>query len=43
MVASDIGGCLRSVLQSRPGKVARKPERMALWRVERVGLKSAAW
>ena len=43
MVASDMRGCLRMDLQSRPGKVARKPDLMALCRVERVGLKRAAW
>ena len=42
MVASDMGGCLRRDLQSKPGKVARKPERMAVWRVERVGLKKGS-
>ena len=43
MVASDMGGCLRRDLRSRPGKVARKPDLMALCRVERVGRKRAAW
>ena len=43
MVASDIGGCLRSDLQVKPGKVARKPDLMAWCRVDSVGLKRAAW
>ena len=43
IVASDNEGCLRRVLQSRSGKVARYPDLIALWRVDRVGLKSAAW
>ena len=41
MVASDIGGCLRSDLQVKPGKVARKPNLIAWCRVDSVGLKRA--
>ena len=43
MVASDIGGCFINELMSKPGKVDRKPDLIALAKVDKVGLNKAAW
>ena len=43
MVASDTGGCRATDFKSSPGKVARKPDLIACVRVDKGGLKRAAW